>query len=1204
MGDLSVMKTGVRLCCFACVLLVLLLLPSGCPPKTPELWVSVGTLDFGTVETALDFRIENKGRETLQWECVSDAPAWLTLDPATGTNDQTITVRVDRSQLDDGQHNAVISIQSNGGSASINISVTTDCSAASRFHLSSSHIDFGNSATECPFTIYWYAEGTGPWDWTATGYASWVSVSPASGSGQSVVTVTVDRAQLATGDNTTAITIRSACQSETVQITARVDPPETVTLSAYYPAKAGVGDEVNVYGRHFSSIPSENVVSFNGAEAPATRYTPGTVYDPEELTVIVPEGATSGDLRVKVASSDTWSNAFNFTIISPTAITINAGWERDGVFVGPFGDTPRGLAQSWVLGGENLAALEAPWPEYTPNGLAVEVNGTVYTTGTIHEYTANVYAVPVNDTLLAIPYVPDEFFNTLDKTSGTLKIRIIGKEPGLPYLRYSNELELQLLEEPYIDHAYHSMDKSGLTLDGDAADSILEIPHGDWLYLHSVNNPDTQNLTCPELWKGVASFGKEGILERRFLMADQGSFTIQNLTTGKERTVVIKNSGVPRDYTLPIDTPQPTAGRQVFAFIETMEDACVLGSGGARLSIPAGALPLDEGRLGVSLEYFIQADDRQHFDTTIKDNNRYCRFYFYQPDNYDSDWTPPVLLKPVTLQVPFDPAEFASPAKIGCFDYSSHLYFELPSETDWDNHKLIFTFPAGTYPVVDEYEKTNAPAPLPTGMQVLASLAENKTTAPTLPPVTLHTISRNIGCYGYGSSYATMTDADGYFSLEYITEPTSRHYVSDAYASELLDCMIAAYDNLWGTGWREPDKPIAVYLRKWDVIGGYGSTTKAVFGRPYISINTGKCVQGSAAFYTTAAHEVAHVFQRKYTTNVVSKWFDEAAAEWVAFDTVGNNNFLKELLNYSLPFISTLPNGFTFGMSTDDAYAASPWAIWLHKESPFAVKDIYTLLDGNPAYWESAYSAFESVTGKTMSELYAAFAREYWMQTFDPIKTGVDLNQLIEDRSGASPVLFMNDYKGVSCPHKERPTMSSIRYTFALDSSFASQVTGRDLVLRMTGLGTPLVEAVVYSDTGPPASEPFDPQEIGVLDSTRSGIKLGTAAQNICYRVVFINTNTVTVPKLQATMLAPHITSLLPSSGNPQGGYTVTIEGSGFGTVPGTLSYSGNQISTQWSDTRVTFTMPNMGDYTGTWNLNLRTVEDAATNTVTFTFVK
>ena len=57
-----------------------------------------------------------------------------------------------------------------------------------------------------------------------------------------------------------------------------------------------------------------------------------------------------------------------------------------------------------------------------------------------------------------------------------------------------------------------------------------------------------------------------------------------------------------------------------------------------------------------------------------------------------------------------------------------------------------------------------------------------------------------------------------------------------------------------------------------------GSTTAGVFGQPWISINY-RCSTG-AVLDTAVAHEMTHVFQRQYTTNLTFKWIDEATANW------------------------------------------------------------------------------------------------------------------------------------------------------------------------------------------------------------------------------------------------------------------------------------------------------------------------------------
>jgi hypothetical protein len=87
-------------------------------------------------------------------------------------------------------------------------------------------------------------------------------------------------------------------------------------------------------------------------------------------------------------------------------------------------------------------------------------------------------------------------------------------------------------------------------------------------------------------------------------------------------------------------------------------------------------------------------------------------------------------------------------------------------------------------------------------------------------------------------------------------------------------------------------------------------------------------------------------------------------------------------------------------------------------------------------------------------------------------------------------------------------------------------------------------------------------------------------------------------------LVAPLIGSLSPSTGKNDGGYTLTISGSGFGTVPGKVTISGFPLTvTAWSDGAINVTMLNAGTALGAWNVKVITAEDANSNVLPFTFI-
>jgi len=96
---------------------------------SPVLSVSPLTLNFGLTLTSLNFSVSNNGGQVLDWS-LNENPdqSWITsVSPTTGSltngENQTVTVTVDRLGLNQGMHNATITITSNGGTMDLSVNI-------------------------------------------------------------------------------------------------------------------------------------------------------------------------------------------------------------------------------------------------------------------------------------------------------------------------------------------------------------------------------------------------------------------------------------------------------------------------------------------------------------------------------------------------------------------------------------------------------------------------------------------------------------------------------------------------------------------------------------------------------------------------------------------------------------------------------------------------------------------------------------------------------------------------------------------------------------------------------------------------------------------------------------------------------------------------------------------------------------------------
>jgi len=90
---------------------------------TPVLAVSKTDLNFSPANTSDFFNIVNAGAPVLTWTVSTDQP-WLSASPTSGSGNTAITVTVNPAGVPPGSHTGVVTVNSNGGSATVNAHYT------------------------------------------------------------------------------------------------------------------------------------------------------------------------------------------------------------------------------------------------------------------------------------------------------------------------------------------------------------------------------------------------------------------------------------------------------------------------------------------------------------------------------------------------------------------------------------------------------------------------------------------------------------------------------------------------------------------------------------------------------------------------------------------------------------------------------------------------------------------------------------------------------------------------------------------------------------------------------------------------------------------------------------------------------------------------------------------------------------------------
>jgi hypothetical protein len=187
-------------------------------PIKPVLSVSAASLDFALTNNTLPLEIRNTGKGELNWSVTEDL-TWLSVNPSSGkttTEPASITVSIDRSLFTETSKTGTFIINSNGGSATVNVTAGKEIPV---LHVSVTSLDFGTNTNN--LTVEITNTGKGELTWSIVEDLPWLSTNPASGqtvASASVVTVTVDREQLAENSKTATFLINSNGGTATVNV--------------------------------------------------------------------------------------------------------------------------------------------------------------------------------------------------------------------------------------------------------------------------------------------------------------------------------------------------------------------------------------------------------------------------------------------------------------------------------------------------------------------------------------------------------------------------------------------------------------------------------------------------------------------------------------------------------------------------------------------------------------------------------------------------------------------------------------------------------------------------------------------------------------------------------------------------------------------------------------------------------------------------
>ena len=277
-------------------------------PVAPTILIDSNALSFTTVQGTSPanqvIALSNIGAGTLDWTATANAtaPAWLSVAPAGGSGNATLTVSVNSAGLAPGTYTKTISVSAPGATNTPQaVNVTLDVTPAPFIGLGPSALSFTavQGTNPADRTIALSNSGGGTLSWTATSDATapaWLSVGPASGTGNGTLTASVNTAGLVPGTYTKTITISAAGATntpQTVNATLTVNSAGTARYDFTYPDRAGF----IAAGWNFIAKTPSGVMR-------NTERTTGAV-------VSYDQAAHPGTLRIPVDSGDMWGSQNN-----------------------------------------------------------------------------------------------------------------------------------------------------------------------------------------------------------------------------------------------------------------------------------------------------------------------------------------------------------------------------------------------------------------------------------------------------------------------------------------------------------------------------------------------------------------------------------------------------------------------------------------------------------------------------------------------------------------------------------------------------------------------------------------------------------------------------------------------------------------------------------------------------------------------------
>jgi len=330
--------------------------------QAPTISASPTNLQFtytigGAIPAVPSVQITNTAGGVLVWSATSNVP-WLTVTPASGTAPSTIGLLLSPTGLTAGSYTGTVLISATGAT-NTPFSITVGLAVAANPNalvVSSQALGFSytaGGAIPAPQSVSVTNAASGTFSWTASSSATWLTVSPTSGSVPSTLSVSVSPAGLPVGAATGVVTVSSpgiASQKINVTLTIGSTTPTGPQISVGGVFNAATFLAGGIAPNEFISVIGTGLGPATGATSAMTALLSGTriyVGGTAAFLIYAQSGQVNALVPFGVAGAGSTTIQGEFNGVKGNIVTVPVVDSAPGVFTQAYGP-----GQAWLVNGD------------------------------------------------------------------------------------------------------------------------------------------------------------------------------------------------------------------------------------------------------------------------------------------------------------------------------------------------------------------------------------------------------------------------------------------------------------------------------------------------------------------------------------------------------------------------------------------------------------------------------------------------------------------------------------------------------------------------------------------------------------------------------------------------------------------------------------------------------------------------------------